>query len=62
MIGLLGTRTRKAWEILEPYIIQEREATGNPDFLVFYEDLVRRIHDRGSAVDEYRSKLKRLAS
>lgn len=34
MVGLLGNRTNRAWEVLEPYIVQERETRSNPDYLV----------------------------
>lgn len=62
VIGFLGNRTKQVWETLEPYIIQERIRQNNPDFLIFFEDLVCRIRERGPAVDTYRSKLRRLAS
>jgi hypothetical protein len=60
VIGFLGNRTNQAWKRLEPYIIQERIRQGNRDFLVFFEDLVCRIRERGPAVDAYRSKLRTL--
>ena len=60
VVGLFGGRALKAWDALEPYIIQERTLESNPDFLVFFEDIVCRIHERGPAVDAYRFKLKRL--
>jgi hypothetical protein len=60
VIGILGYRINKAWDVLEPYIVQERKLQNNPDFLVFFEDLVCRIRERGPAVYAYRFKLKKL--
>jgi hypothetical protein len=62
VVGFLGNRIERAWHALEPYIVQERILENNPDFVVFFEDLVCRIRERGPAVDAYRSKLKRLLS
>lgn len=62
VIGFLGNRIAKTWEVLEPYIAQERALENNPDFLVFFEDLVCRILERGPAIDAYHFKLKRLTA
>jgi Domain of unknown function (DUF4760) len=60
IVGLIGSRINNAWEKLEPYILQERQTKSNPDYLVFYEDLVCRIRQYGLAVDKYYLKLKRI--
>jgi len=60
IVGLLGSPINRAWEVLEPYILQERVAQNYPDAYVFFEDLVCRIRERELQVEEYSSKLKRL--
>jgi hypothetical protein len=60
-IGFFGNRAKGAWDALEPYIVQERAQENNPDFVVFFEDLVCRVSERGPAVAAYRLKLKKLA-
>ncbi len=60
VVGFIGNRIKGAWDALEPYILQERILMKNPDFLVFFEDLVCRTRERGRTVDTYHSKLKRL--
>jgi hypothetical protein len=59
-IGFLGYRARNDWEALEPYIVQERQLTNNPDLLVFFEDLVCRVRENGPVIDAYPSRLKRV--
>jgi hypothetical protein len=59
-IGFFGNRAKDAWDVLERYIVQERAQENNPDFVVFFEDLVCRVRERGPAVEAYRLKLKKL--
>ena len=53
-ISLWGTAVIQAWQAVEPFIAMEREHRKrtyppgiSPGFLVYYEDLVCRIRDRG---------------
>jgi hypothetical protein len=53
-ISLWGTAIIQAWQAVEPFIAMEREHRRrtyppgiSPGFLVYYEDLVCRIKDRG---------------
>jgi hypothetical protein len=59
-IGFFGNRASDVWDVLEPYIVRERAQENNPDFLVFFEDLVCRVRERGLAVNAYRSRLRKL--
>jgi hypothetical protein len=53
-ISLWGTAIIQVWQAVEPFIVMEREHRRrtyppgiSPGFLVYYEDLVCRIRDRG---------------
>lgn len=59
-IGFFGNRANGAWDVLEPYIVQERSQERNPDFVVFFEDLICRVRERGPAVETYRLKLRKV--
>ena len=58
VVSTLGYRVNEAWEVLEPYILNERKIRNDKDFQTFFEDLVCRIRENWPPEDAYGLKLK----
>jgi hypothetical protein len=59
-ISSCGTQCDRAWRLLEPFILGEREARGGSRYQVYFEDLVCRIRETPPPVVERRMGLKQL--
>jgi hypothetical protein len=62
IVALFGFRANRVWTALEPVITREREIRGDPEYLVMYEHLVRRIRDNWPPGKMYPIKLQGLNS
>lgn len=60
IVPQFGYRANRAWTILEPYILAERELRGGSDFANLFEDLVCRIRANWPPDTAYKLRLRRL--
>jgi len=60
-VSLLGIGANRTWNMLEPYIFQEREIRVDRDVWAFYEDFVCRARQNLPLADSYGLKFKRVA-
>ena len=60
IISLFGYRANRLWQILEPYILAERELRGDDHYCFYFEDLVCRTRDAWLASKGLEVEIRRL--